>query len=92
MKYKVQGSMEVICWAEIEANSPDEALKIAKERSKKFLTDPPVDEPFRFEINVLPSDFEVEDTRIECSFDCEELGIKRKNWNKCDICEFKPPF
>lgn len=30
--------------------------------------------------------------KIRCSFDCEERGIKKIDWNKCDNCEFKPPF
>jgi len=69
MKYGITGIMTVSCWTEVEADSPEEALKIARERAEDEMVaslnaspfTSPVAETFHFQNDGVPSDLEIED-------------------------------
>ena len=64
MRYTVSGVVTVGCWTEVEANSEEEAIKIAEERDLAGLCYSPfsgsVDEEFHFSNDGEPKDFTVE--------------------------------
>lgn len=69
MKYTITGKMTVSCWTEVEAESPEEALKIAQERANNeqvasvpiFSGSNPVDESFHFSNDGTPLNLEIEE-------------------------------
>lgn len=68
MKYTITGRMTVSCWTEVEAESKEEALKIANERANNDYVAPPeisgtyeVNEYFHFDTDGTPLNLEIEE-------------------------------
>jgi hypothetical protein len=63
MKYIVSGMMSVSCWTEVEADSKEEALEIAKQREASGMCYNPfteeVDEEFHFSNDGVPIELTV---------------------------------
>ena len=68
MKYEIKGRVTFSCWTIVEADSPEEALKIANERSdNEYIAPPeisgsyPSDEYFHYDSDGAPLELEIED-------------------------------
>lgn len=64
-KYIVRGEMTVSCWTEVEADSAEEAIRIAEERDAAGMSHnalyPDAHEAFHFENDGTPTDLRVEE-------------------------------
>ena len=68
MKYTISGQMTVSCWTKLEANSKEEALKLAKDRANNeliastpiFSGSDDVEDCFHFSNDGYPCDLKVE--------------------------------